>query len=491
MLTSIRRVSSSIVKNSVRLQHCSSEELWTNYEQAKNWLSCKKLPSNIEPQAVFCNDQIDLDEVQVYGFDYDYTLASYKKGVEYLIHDIAREHLVSQYGYPSGIGKIVYDPHFAIRGLHYDVEKGLFLKVDSSHQIQLGTVHRGRKRLSNTEVLSLYKRRQLPVTFLEPSTKMVQLVDIFSKPEMSLIAGLTDYFQSHHLDYQPESLYHDVAKCIGRAHATFHSETRANPRLYLHRDIELIPYLKMLQEADKKVFLITNSPFETVDAGMSYKVGEDWRELFDVIIVQAGKPHFFTNNAQPFRELQTDKNVFLWDTVTKLEKGKIYAGGMIEDFQNLTGWMGGKVMYFGDHPYTDLADATLHHGWHTAAVIRELELELEKMNTEEFKWGVNWQQVLMALIEENQSVVGEEEQKIIEEWKSELRTLQEGLKNMFNPHFGSTFRTHNNPTYFSRKLFRFSDLYTSRVTNLMEFSLTHSFYPRRGVLPHEFKSWFV
>ena len=29
----------------------------------------------------------------MYGFDYDYTLASYKKGVEYLIHDIAKEHL--------------------------------------------------------------------------------------------------------------------------------------------------------------------------------------------------------------------------------------------------------------------------------------------------------------------------------------------------------------------------------------------------------------
>ena len=32
-------------------------------------------------------------KVEVYGFDYDYTLASYKKGVEYLIHDIAKEHL--------------------------------------------------------------------------------------------------------------------------------------------------------------------------------------------------------------------------------------------------------------------------------------------------------------------------------------------------------------------------------------------------------------
>ena len=316
---------------------------------------------------------------------------------------------------------------------------------------------------------------------------MVQLVDIFSKPEMSLIAGLTDYFQSHKLEYEPESLYHDVAKSIGTAHATFHCETRANPKLYLHKDQELIPYLTMLQKSGKKIFLITNSPFETVNAGMSYKVGESWSDLFDVIIVQAGKPHFFTNNSKPFRELEVGNNVFLWDTVTQLEKGKIYAGGKIDDFQKLTGWMGGNVMYFGDHPYTDLADATLHHGWHTAAVIRELEQELDKMNSEEFKWGVNWQQVLMALIDENQSETEEESKQILEEWKEEMRILQDGLKSMFNPHFGSTFRTQNNPSFFSRKLF----IYTSRVTNLHKYSLDHSFYPRRGVLPHEFKSWFV
>ena len=38
------------------------------------------------------------------------------------------------------IGRLVYDSHFAVRGLHYDVERELFFKVDSSHQIQLGTV---------------------------------------------------------------------------------------------------------------------------------------------------------------------------------------------------------------------------------------------------------------------------------------------------------------------------------------------------------------
>ena len=83
----------------------------------------------------------------------------------------------------------------------------------------------------------------------------------------------------------------------------------------------------------------------------------------------------------------------MWDKVFTLEKGEIYVGGTIDQFQKLTGWTGHKVMYFGDHPYADLADVTLHHGWSTAAVIRELEAEIMKMNTDEFKWGVNWQQV--------------------------------------------------------------------------------------------------
>ena len=70
-------------------------------------------------------------------------------------------------------------------------------------------------------------------------------------------------------------------------------------------------------------------------------------------------------------------------------------------------------MYFGDHPYADLADVTLHHGWHTGAVIRELEAEIITMNTDEFKWGVNWQQVLMSLIEDNQDVTDETSKEVI------------------------------------------------------------------------------
>ena len=166
LMSKVSRHLSLPSSSSNRLVHLSASDLWTNYEQAKGWLRSKKLPPDIETFGVFCNDRIDMEEVEVYGFDYDYTLASYKKGVEYLIHDIAKEHLVKKYGYPDDIARVVYDPHFAVRGLHYDVEKGLFLKVDSSHQIQLGTVYRGRQKLEDQEVLAMYKRRQLPVTFL-------------------------------------------------------------------------------------------------------------------------------------------------------------------------------------------------------------------------------------------------------------------------------------------------------------------------------------
>ena len=82
----------------------------------------------------------------------------------------------------------------------------------------------------------------------------------------------------------------------------------------------------------------------------------------------------------------------------------------------------------------------------------------------------------MALIEDHQAVEDEEGKLVIEDWKEEVvtqcdkktmivleiireqafqvRGIQDSLRAMFNPHFGSTFRSHNNPTYFSRKLFR-------------------------------------
>ena len=57
--------------------------------------------------------------------------------------------------------------------------------------------------------------------------------------------------------------------------------------------------------------------------------------------------------------------------------------------------------------------------------------------------------------------------------------------------FLNPFLPSRNSSFFSRRLFRFADIYTSNLTNMARYSLEHTFYPRRGALPHEFRSWFV
>jgi len=69
--------------------------------------------------------------------------------------------------------------------------------------------------------------------------------------------------------------------------------------------------------------------------------------------------------------------------------------------------------------------------------------------------------------------------------------FRQKIKCVFNQQFGSVFRTYHNPTYFSRRLFRFADIYMSSLTNLLNYSVNHTFYPRRGVMPHEYTSLFV
>jgi hypothetical protein len=128
---------------------------------------------------------------------------------------------------------------------------------------------------------------------------------------------------------------------------------------------------------------------------MQYLIGKHWRDIFDVIIVQARKPKFFTDVNRPFRIYDLNHQNHVWDKVRKLEKGQIYTEvrpvtlrywlhtilntilfvsfqGTVRQLQDMTGWKGGSVLYFGDHPYTDLADASLVHGWKTGAIIKEL-----------------------------------------------------------------------------------------------------------------------
>lgn len=107
---------------------------------------------------------------------------------------------------------------------------------------------------------------------------------------------------------------------------------------------------------------------------MNMLVGQNWKDYFDVVIVQARKPRFFTDDSRPFRVFDTKTGTHLWDRVCKLEREKTYFEGTVKQLQELMNWSGHEVLYFGDHPYSDLADVTLEHGWRTGAIISELSV---------------------------------------------------------------------------------------------------------------------
>eukprot|EP00061_Rhincodon_typus_P017528 g46252.t1 len=74
-------------------------------------------------------------------------------------------------------------------------------------------------------------------------------------------------------------------------------------------------------------------------------------------------------------------------------------------------------------------------------------------------------------------------------WDQGLGFVWEATKTIFNPQFGSIFRTHHNPTYFSRRLSRFADIYMASLSCILNYNLHNTFYPRRTPLQHEASLW--
>ena len=57
---------------------------------------------------------------------------------------------------------------------------------------------------------------------------------------------------------------------------------------------------------------------------MKFLIGDRWEDYFDVIIVEARKPRFFTDESRPLRIYDKSTHTNLWDKVTALRRGHIY-----------------------------------------------------------------------------------------------------------------------------------------------------------------------
>ncbi|KAI9354431.1 HAD-superfamily hydrolase [Pilaira anomala] len=393
--------------------------------------------------------------------------------------------------YPKQIKGFKFDPDFAIRGLHYDENNGWLMKIDNMANIQLYTVHVGREPIKDiNEIIEFHKGRHIPPDYLR--NNMYQLSDLFSTPQATLLSDIVQYFKDHDINFHPRYLSDDISYAARILHTgnhgiggKLHETIMRDMSTYLERSPKLVGYLENLRKNGKKTFLLTNSTLPFISKGMSYLTSsDDWIDLFDCVIVSARKPEFY-KSCRPFRRASEPT----WDRVDKFERGQVYQGGNMKDFSRLTGWSGQNVLYFGDHVFSDLADATTQQGWHTGAIIHELEKEIEIRNQPAYRHRLSWLLQLESLL--NVAQAWRKEYRIedldglILEWREERRKVRVELKTAFNHSFGSVFRTYQNPSYFANKIRKFADIYMSNVTNLERVSQDYVFYPNRTYLPHE------
>ncbi|GFS06889.1 5'-nucleotidase domain-containing protein 3-like [Elysia marginata] len=342
----------------------SKMEMQDLYNQTKAAAERQQPMPDQDPEAIFSNNELSLSDVEVYGFDYDYTLATYTPELHSLIFNLGKEALVRQLKYPKEILDYEYDTDFAVRGLHFDTKKGLFMKIDQFHNIQLGTVYRGLQPVADKEVITLYEGTHIPMTNMNSFYgvgQMHQMIDLFALPEVTLISQIISYFIENNICYDPEYVFYDIRNTVQSLHTSG----------VLHDTI-----MRGLAVSDN--FHYNDLFFFAVvsDVGMKYMVGSDWRDLFDIVIVNARKPKFFKEGYRPFRIYDEDKKAPEWGPVTSMRKGIVYHQGNHIELQKMTGWYGPKVLYFGDHVYSDLADPSLRYGWRTGAIIPELEVSV-------------------------------------------------------------------------------------------------------------------
>ena len=84
---------------------------------------------------------------------------------------------------------------------------------------------------------------------------------------------------------------------------------QASPEKFIvKRRQEFRDWLKMLRANGKFLYVITGSHVDFASHVASYALGEDWMDLFDIVIFFARKPSFFLDR-RPFWKLDGDQEV--------------------------------------------------------------------------------------------------------------------------------------------------------------------------------------
>ena len=197
-----------------------------------------------------------------------------------------------------------FDPRFSIRGLAVDKETGWICHLSYTHKV--ACAWEGRNKVSRARLMEEYSGKR-SLTPAERKKRLKPLNDLFSMAECCLIADVVQFFIDRGIPFCPRNAVHDILSSIGSTHISgeFHRLVAADPGRYFEEQPHLKEVISSLKASGKRLIFASNSPFWYVDAGMKHVIGDGWRNDWDVVIVSAGKPLFYTEEARPFREVSS------------------------------------------------------------------------------------------------------------------------------------------------------------------------------------------
>ena len=325
---------------------------------------------------IFVNRSLNFGHIKLVGFDMDHTLAPY---IHETFESLAFKETLKKFinaGYPEELSQLEFKKNFIIRGLMVDRSRGNILKVDGHKYVK--EAYHGYQVLTKENRHSLYNQQSFK------ANNFLSIDTYFALSEVQLFIEIVDYMDKNpnKIKKTYEEVYADLRKFIDISHrdGSIKAKVLSNPEKYIKKDKYLARTLVRLIDADKKLFLLTNSNYEYTQHIMEYILSDAheqltrWKDFWSYIIVGSGKPGFFVEN-RPFFEVIEDSGL-LKIHQDKLQSHKIYHGGNAYTFEKLSGYIGDEILYIGDHIYGDIIQSKGSVNWRTMLIIDELEEEI-------------------------------------------------------------------------------------------------------------------
>ena len=472
---------------------------------------CSLIVNPPHEREIFANRTLNLRAIRAIGYDMDYTLINYDVARwELAMYEYLKRRML-ELGWP--VEDLAHDPAMAIRGLVLDKKLGNFVKPNRFGFVK--RAYHGTNPLDFKKVRGVYARIIVDIR----QDRWLLFTTLFDLPLACMYAQLVDKLDRYGLPQVMgyADLMEQMMSNLDAAYADgmMRNEILKDPASYVIDDAEIPLALLDQKHAGKKLILITDSEWEFVGKIMPYAfdshlpTGMSWRDLFELVIVSAGKPNFFLQK-QPAFELATEEGL-LKRVVGSLKQGSIYIGGHAGLVEEAFGLRGGEIMYVGDHLESDVQATKSMLRWRTGLVLRELEIEfgcvqafrdqqtgLSKMMSQKAKLERQQAQLRLQVQREKQkygpdsgvSVV--ELRKRIDEIHQEISCLDSQIgplaheaAMLFNPRWGLLTRAGYDKSYLTRILEGYADIYMTRVSNFLYQTPFAYLRSTRSSLPHD------